>query len=54
MSDQKSDEPKLAELTKLKLEQREKLRAARLAISQIDSKMLAAGATLAQLGAICW
>ncbi|SEP35635.1 hypothetical protein SAMN05216228_11092 [Rhizobium tibeticum] len=47
-------EKKIAELTELKLESREKLRAARLEISKLDSQLLKVGARLNDLGAVCW
>ncbi|MFW8609867.1 hypothetical protein [Rhizobium beringeri] len=48
------DEKKIAELTAFKLEQREKLRAARLEIAKVDTQLAKAGANLADLGAVCW
>ncbi|MGE6786603.1 hypothetical protein ACQKGL_29240 [Ensifer adhaerens] len=48
------DQQKLAELTAMKLEQREKLRAARVEIAKIDTQLVKAGASLADLGTICW
>lgn len=48
------DEKRLVELGKKKLESREKLRALRVEIAKIDSDLLKSGATLADLGAVCW
>lgn len=50
----KSENPKIQELMVQKLEAREQLRAARVAIAKIDTKLHIAGASIVDINAVCW